>query len=97
MLNKTFPSRPRPEASRPRPRSQANLLNEYFSSVFTNENYTNAPVPKQIFKGNIQSEGLLGIEITEEMVANKLEKLDVNKCPGWMTCILSCYMSFEES
>ena len=63
-------------------RLAANLLNEYFSSVFTNENYTNAPVPKQIFKGNIQSEGLLGIEITEEMVANKLEKLDVNKCPG---------------
>lgn len=60
----------------------ANLLNEYFSSVFTNENYNNAPVPKQIFQGNIQTEGLLDVEITEEMVANKLEKLDVNKCPG---------------
>ena len=63
-------------------RLAANLLNEYFSSVFTKENYTNAPVPKQIFQGNIQTEGLLDIEITEEMVANKLEKLDVNKCPG---------------
>ena len=38
-------------------RLAANLLNEYFSNVFTNENYTNAPVPKQIFKGNIQTEG----------------------------------------
>ena len=63
-------------------RLAANLLNEYFSSVFTKENYNNAPVPKQIFQGNIQTEGLLFIEITEEMVANKLEKLDVNKCPG---------------
>lgn len=63
-------------------RLAANLLNEYFSSVFTKENYTNAPLPKQIFQGNMQSDGLLGIEITEVMVANKLEKLDVNKCPG---------------
>ena len=63
-------------------RLAANLLNEYFSSVFTKENYTNAPFPKQIFQGNMQSEGLLSLEIMEEMVANKLEKLDVNKCPG---------------
>jgi hypothetical protein len=63
-------------------RQGANLLNEYFSSVFTQEDYTNQPVPKQIFQGNIQTEGLLGIEINMEMVANKLEKLDVNKCPG---------------
>jgi ribonuclease P/MRP protein subunit RPP40 len=63
-------------------RLAANLLNQYFSSVFTKENFTNAPLPKQIFQGNMQSEGLLSIEITEEIVANKLEKLDVNKCPG---------------
>lgn len=60
----------------------ANLLNEYFSSVFTKEDYRNQPVPKQIFQGNIQTDGLLCIEINEEMVANKLEKIDVNKCPG---------------
>lgn len=60
----------------------ANLLNEYFSSVFTNENYIDAPEPETFFKGDIQTEGLLVIEITEEMVANKLNNLDVNKCPG---------------
>ena len=63
-------------------RLAASLLNEYFSSVFTNENYMNAPGSKQIFQGNKQTEGLLCIEITEAMVANKLEKLDVNRCPG---------------
>jgi hypothetical protein len=60
----------------------ANLLNDYFSSVFTTESYANMPVPLQIFKGDIQIDGLLDVEITEAMVASKLEKLDVNKCPG---------------
>ena len=63
-------------------KTAANLLNDYFSSVFTTENYANMPVPTQIFTGDIQTEGLLDIEITETMVANKLEKIDVNKCPG---------------
>lgn len=60
----------------------ADLLNEYFSSVFTKENYINAPEPEAVFKGDIETEGLLFIEITEDKVAKKLNNLDVNKCSG---------------
>lgn len=63
-------------------KAAANVLNDYFSSVFTTENYANMPVPIQSFNGDIQTEGLLDIKITEALVASKLEKLDVNKCPG---------------
>ena len=60
----------------------ANRLNDYFSSVFTTEDCSNIPMPEQIFKGNLLNEGLLGLEITSQMVEIKLEKLGVNKCPG---------------
>src|SRR5271163_986838 len=60
----------------------ANILNDYFSSVFTIEDCTNIPVPEKLFKENLANEGLLQLDITAEMVENKLEKLKVNKCPG---------------
>ena len=60
----------------------ANLLNEYFSSVFTHEECSNIPVPTDLFQRDIEKEGLLNIKITEEIVERKLEKLNVNKCPG---------------
>jgi ribonucleases P/MRP protein subunit RPP40 len=60
----------------------ANLLNDYFSSVFTLENKTDIPIPIKMFHGNMEKEGLLNININREAVEKKLEYLDVNKCPG---------------
>jgi ribonuclease P/MRP protein subunit RPP40 len=60
----------------------ANLLNDYFSSVFTIEDCSNVPKPFPFFQGNIESDGLLKINITKDMVENKLLKLNVDKCPG---------------
>jgi len=60
----------------------ANLLNNYFSSVFTVEDCSNIPNAKQMFTGKIGEEDLVHLEITSTIVEHKLEKLDVNKCPG---------------
>ena len=60
----------------------ANILNDYFSSVFTIEDCSNIPEPAQIFKGSLIREGLFDLDITSEMVEKKLEKLTVSKCPG---------------
>ena len=60
----------------------ANLLNEYFSSVFTVENVSNVPKPVQIFKGQLDSEGLTRIVVQEHVVEKKLSELNVNKSPG---------------
>ena len=58
------------------------LLNNYFSSVFTLEDIQNILEPMRIFKGDIDTERLLISLITPELVEKKLEKLNVNKCPG---------------
>lgn len=60
----------------------ANLLNDYFSSVFTIEDCTKIPDPNLIFKGNSDSEGLNNMLITVQLVEKKLETIKVNKCPG---------------
>jgi hypothetical protein len=60
----------------------ANLLNDYFSSVFTKEDCNNIPEPILVFLGKIETEGLLTIQITREAVEKKLEQLKVDKCPG---------------
>jgi len=60
----------------------ANLLNKYFSSVFTKEDCSNIPEPIKVFKGKLDTEGLLQINITREMVEHKLKLLNTNKCPG---------------
>ena len=60
----------------------ANLLNDYFSSVFTLENTTNIQDPIVMFKGNLEIEGLLNIEITSDDVFKKLAEIKINKCPG---------------
>jgi ribonucleases P/MRP protein subunit RPP40 len=60
----------------------ANLLNDYFSSVFTMENMNNIPEPIKFFQGIVTDEGLLSIHITSDLVERKLEKLKVDKCPG---------------
>ena len=60
----------------------ANILNNYFSSVFTIEDCSNIPEPVKMFRGSLINEGLLELDITSEMIEKKLEELNVNKCPG---------------
>jgi hypothetical protein len=59
----------------------ANLFNDYFSTVFTQEDCSCIPEPVNIFDYSL-GQGLLEIDITRDMVYKKLEKLKVNKCPG---------------
>ena len=59
----------------------AEVLNEYFSSVFTIENINSIPVPFTQFEGNT-SEHLGQLFVTPEMIANKIKKMKHNKSPG---------------
>src|SRR5215469_11059521 len=59
----------------------ANIINEYFSSVFTSENTSNIPDPVRVFNGT-DSDALNLILITPEMVESKLAQWNVNKSPG---------------
>ena len=56
-------------------------MNEYFASVFTVENLQNFPVAEQVFKGNADK-ALTSIGISETVVLEKLNKLNVNKSHG---------------
>jgi len=60
----------------------ADLLNNFFSTVFTKKYHNIIPDPFMIFKGDIERDGLMSSIITPEIVEIKLEKLNVNKCPG---------------
>ena len=53
----------------------AEVLNEYFSSVFTTEDISSLPVPFTKFEGN-KSEHL-----GQLMIANKIKKMKDNKSP----------------
>ena len=57
----------------------AGMLNEFFSSVFTDEDLGDIPVPDQAYRGN---EPLLDIEITDEKVKKKIESLRMGADPG---------------
>ena len=57
----------------------AGMLNEFFSSVFTDEDLGDIPVPDQAYRGN---EPLMDIEITEEKVKKKIESLRLGAAPG---------------
>ena len=59
----------------------AQVLNEYFSSVFTTEDISSLPVPFTKFKGN-KSEHLGQLFVTPVMIANKITKMKNNKSPG---------------
>ena len=63
-------------------KEKADLLNEFFSSVFTIEDLENTPSPKVRDINEI----LTTIEITPEMVQKKLEDLNPNKTPGYDKC-----------
>ena len=60
---------------------QADMLNDYFSSVFTKENLNRVPQATEVFKGT-QEESLESIFINEDLVKKKLDKLDTNKSQG---------------
>ena len=59
----------------------AEVLNEYFSSVFTTEDISSLPVPLTKFEGN-KSEHLGQLFVTPEMIAKKIKKMKDNKSPG---------------
>ena len=59
----------------------AEVLNEYFSSVFTIEDIGSLPVPVTKFEG-YQSEYLGQLFVTPEMIAKKIKKTKNNKSPG---------------
>ena len=59
----------------------AEVLNEYFSSVFTTEDISSLPVPFTKFEGNT-SEHLEQLFVTPETRANKIKKVKDNKSPG---------------
>ena len=59
----------------------AEVLNEYFSSVFTTEDISTLPVPFTNFEGS-KSEHLGQLFVTPEMIAKKIKKMKDNKSPG---------------
>ena len=59
----------------------ADTFNEYFSSVFTKEDLSHMPEPKQMFTGGEQ-EMLKNVDVNETKVKNKLLKLNPSKSAG---------------
>ena len=57
----------------------AEVLSEYFSSVFTTEDISSLPYNK--FEGN-KSEHLGQLFVTPVMIAKKIKKMKDNKSPG---------------
>ena len=59
----------------------AEVLNEYFNSVFITKNTSSLPVPFTKFEGNT-SEHLGQLFVTPEMIANRTKNMKDNKSPG---------------
>ena len=59
----------------------AEVLNEYFSSVFTTEDISTLPVPFTKFEGS-KSEHLGQLFVTTELIAKKIKKMKNNKSLG---------------
>ena len=59
-------------------KEKANLMNQYFSSVFTKEDMSNLPN----FEVRVFDQPLSEFNITPEMVKKRLEKLNPSKSPG---------------
>ncbi len=60
----------------------ADLLNEYFVSVFTKEDLSDIPEPEKVFVSSSIYEGLNNVEINEVLVYKKLTEINVNKTVG---------------
>ena len=58
----------------------AEVLNEYFSSVFTTEDISSLPLSFTKFEGS-KSEHLGQLFVTPEMIAKKIKKMKDNKLP----------------
>ena len=63
-------------------KTAADVMNDYFASVFTVEDVNNIPEPVKIFNSTLEMDKLNHIEIYEQDVRNKLESLKINKSPG---------------
>ena len=75
----TIPTLKKPDGSKATiPKEKANVLNDYFESVFTVENKDNVP---RIRCHNVQD--LASVDITPESVKQKLTALNPNKSPGY--------------
>ena len=60
----------------------ANFLNNCFSSVFAAQIDRTIPEPNNLFNRDLTQEGLLHIDVSDEKVRRKLEKLNTSKSPG---------------
>jgi len=58
----------------------ANVLNEFFSSVFTDEDLNEVPLPENIFPAHGFS--LININITPDIIKSKLSNFKTDKTPG---------------
>jgi len=63
------------------PNGMCQVLNNYFSSVFTSENVDNIPVISPVFKGD-RGEMLQDIEMKQSVIYEKLKILKQNKASG---------------
>ena len=59
------------------PQGMCQILNNFFSSVFTNEDITNAPVATSLTQSTVES-----MTATEEIFKKKLSKIKSNAAPG---------------
>ena len=59
----------------------ADILNKYFTSVFTHEVLENLPVTRQVFRGIVEEE-LVEVDVGREAVMKKLKELKPDKTPG---------------
>ena len=60
----------------------ADLLNRYFVSVFTNEDLNYIPEPDNVFVDRNVNDGLIKVEVNETIVYKKLTEINVNKTAG---------------
>ena len=59
----------------------AEVLNEYFSSVFTTKDISSVPIPVTKFEGD-KSDHFEQLFVTPEIIARKIKKTKDNKSPG---------------